>query len=100
MLSGYSKGKWNGIYLIVCYINIIEPKIMNCTGIVSECYYGIHNVSRPLQELNSLAIDSTNQLLFGKVYKRTEKNGLSFKLCAFPSNHHEKTLLMFEIIAS
>lgn len=73
---------------------------MNYTGIVPEYYYGIHKASNPLQELNSLAIDTTNQLLFGKIYKRTEKMD-------FPSNYvhflpiiMKKTLLMFEIITS
>lgn len=45
MFLVYFKRKWNCIYLIICFINIIEFRNMNCIEIVIEYYYGIYKMS-------------------------------------------------------
>lgn len=59
-----------------------------------EYYYGIHDVTVPLQELNWLAIDRKDQwLIWDKDYWRTENMGF-FKLCThlFPNVKKKKLL--------
>lgn len=90
MHSGYSKRKWNSIYLIICYINMIKFRNINYAGIVPEHYYGTHKMNALLQELKLNGNRYNGPSYFGERLQKVRKDGLPFKLHTIPFNYHEK----------
>lgn len=93
MLSGYSRRKWNSIYLI-CYINMIKSSNINYAGIVPEHYYSTHKMNALLQELKLNGNRYNGPTYFGERLQKDRKDGLPFKLHTFPFNYHEKKPLL------